>query len=122
MISRYLTNSSTSNNLCECIPGYFDNYVSSTCLNCQYTCYTCINTAQCDSCSSAMYREYNNITKFCTCTTGYYDDGSNQLCANCYLMCLGCIGPNSTACTSCDAAKYRTLASTGMCVCMNGYY
>lgn len=38
-----MSNTSTANNQCTCLNGYYDNGITQLCSSCQYSCYTCIN-------------------------------------------------------------------------------
>ena len=101
------------------LPSVYSLYIYKgvPCLQCQYTCMSCTNSAACIDCNSTMNREVNSSSGFCSCMAGFYDDGFNQLCIACHYSCLSC-NP-STTCLSCPATRTQTGTS---CPCDATYF
>jgi hypothetical protein len=99
---------------CSCGNGFFVN--GTTCQKCPYQCQNCSSpNGACISCVDPTRRD---IAQSCRCIAGFFDSGSVN-CSACSPTCLTCT--NSSACTSCDATRFRNLTGT-VCSCMNGYY
>ena len=117
----------SGNNTCACVGGYYDGATASdvfsllstksVCLQCQYTCETCVDTSACGSCNATLQRTMSGSTGFCECSAGYYDDLINETCNGCPVACTTC--SSATVCTGCQ--NTRTLAN-GSCACTVGYY
>lgn len=56
-------------NGCNCLIGYYDNGVSSSCLACLPECVTCNNAYNCTSCTPII--KYLGSTGHCKCSSGY---------------------------------------------------
>ena len=100
---------------CTCGNGY---YVQGTqCVKCPYQCQNCTSpNGACIACVDSIRRDR---TQNCKCITGFFDSGALN-CTACSPTCLTCT--NSSACTSCDATKFRNLTSGTLCTCIDGYY
>jgi hypothetical protein len=60
-------------------PGYtFTNITSTSCIECDYSCYSCTAAGSnlCSSCDSAAHRTLVNFT--CPCISGYFDTGVSE--------------------------------------------
>ena len=84
-----------SNNICNCLAGYFQN--GSLCNACPYKCANCTNANVCTTCSDATTRSFIDS---CNCLIGFYDAGV-AVCAACPTLCRTC--SSATNCTSCFA-------------------
>ena len=102
-----------SNNICNCLSGYYQN--GSLCNACPYKCANCTNANVCTTCSDAATRNFNDS---CNCLTGFYDAGV-AACASCPSLCKTC--SSATNCTSCFTENNRVL-NNGLCVCATGWF
>ena len=114
---------SSSPAACTCLPGYYEVNFVQACAKCHYSCKTCLNGNECDTCDIASpvnrVATINSVTKLCDCATGFYDDGTNVGCIACDYTCTKCSGPG--VCTECDSSKNRAITNTS-CPCQQGYY
>jgi len=88
-----------------------------SCVKCPYQCQTCTSpNGACITCVDTIRRDR---TQNCRCLTGFFDSGALN-CSACSPTCLTCT--NASACTSCDATRFRNLTSGTLCSCIDGYY
>ncbi|KAM3134001.1 hypothetical protein pb186bvf_013843 [Paramecium bursaria] len=114
---------------CPCNINYVDVISQPSCAlvttQCHYSCLSCFGLQyyQCISCPTNSFRTFQASLNQCDCDTGYYDSGYQQCTLNvlCDESCLTCDAPGKINCTTCDDTKYRSLQSSGLCVCEFGY-
>ncbi|CAK58841.1 unnamed protein product (macronuclear) [Paramecium tetraurelia] len=101
---------------CFCLPGYYDDGISTNCNKCLSSCLTCLNTADnCTSCESPRYLDGSA----CPCSVGYFVNNLSK-CSKCNQNCLNC-SLTSTTCIECDSSLMRVLDSaTKTCICKPG--
>jgi hypothetical protein len=105
-----------SSGFCSCGIGHYDDGLSQACASCLYSCLTCqASPANCSSCPST--RTLTNSS--CPCAAGKFDAGVSA-CQPCDYSCWSC--SNSSSCLTCSSVYFRTMASSGLCVCTTGYY
>ncbi|CAD8214206.1 unnamed protein product [Paramecium octaurelia] len=103
-------------NVCQCLPGYYDDGFSANCQKCYDKCLSCINSSSyCTSCEQTRYLDQNQ----CLCRAGYFDNGASN-CIKCDSKCYKC-NINSTQCTECDPSGSRILnTNNNTCQCKPG--
>lgn len=101
-----------NNGQCDCVPGYYDNGISSVCGPCSYVCLTCVASLSCQTCDPLKNRVYNLTSTTCECPLGYYDigNGVDSMCYQCQSSCYTCT--NSTACQTCKPLVNKYINST----------
>ncbi|KAL4488331.1 hypothetical protein ABPG72_019181 [Tetrahymena utriculariae] len=109
------------NNKCVCKQDYFENNpILASCLQCHYSCETCLNTQVniCTKCGNNSNRQIINGN--CECLDGYYDDGTIQ-CKPCTNKdCKKC-DKSSQKCLECFQGQQREINTSGNCFCKKGY-
>lgn len=59
--------------------GYYSNNVA-VCLDCQYSCATCVNGVTCLSCNITLGRVMDSNTNLCICEDGLFDNHLIETC------------------------------------------
>lgn len=76
---------------CSCLRGYYDigDGISSVCLKCDSSCYTCTNSTSCANCYPLTNKYINSSmgTNYCVCYYGYYLISSTNVCNQCHYSC-----------------------------------
>lgn len=113
----------TSTRYCGCNVGFYEDPTSKLCVNCNYSCYTCINPNSCATCLVTTLRVLDPSSQQCLCpAVGYFDKALTPVCEACDPTCYTCTTA-ATYCTGCNTAvTFRTLTTTHTCVCSDGYF
>ena len=69
----------------QCPQKYYYNILFKKCMNCYYTCLSCVNSYQCLTCPN----------------TRSFLDLVDRKCKSCYYSCLNCNGKQSNQCANC---------------------
>ena len=109
-------------NLCysTCLPRYYANPSTWTCVKCPFDCYQCNGNGKCLSCSPVVdYRILTARTSRCLSLVGHFDK-KVQICPLCPQNCSICV--SETRCLSCLAGYF--LNSSKLCsnVCPLRFY
>lgn len=105
---------------CTCLPGYYDDGISSACQPCLPQCVTCSNGVNCTTCTAVIKQLTSSA--HCACSNGYLEPA----CTPCAYSCQTCI-TQADNCVLCDGSKYRYYYNNGSsgkgeCLCYTGYY
>lgn len=102
-------------NQCDCLNGYFS--LSGVCTACGKGCQLCSSLTNCSSCAT-LANPQGDGTCVCPQTTYLAVTAEGvSYCQNCGPLCISC--QNETSCSSC---KPNSVATSGVCGCVNGYF
>ncbi|KAM3127352.1 hypothetical protein pb186bvf_020552 [Paramecium bursaria] len=121
-----------SNNQCICNSNYIDVISIKSCAlitsTCHYSCQTCFGSQyyQCITCSTNIFRAYEQTSNNCNCISGYQDVGSAQCQSNsisCDERCIQCYQTGNSLCLGCSQANNRNNFdyNSDSCSCLAGY-
>ncbi len=92
------------------------------CLQCYYSCYTCVNASNyCTQCNLTRDHRVMDTSNHCNCIIKWYDSPTTPECQPCHYSCLTCSEAGKSQCLSCNSTAPRTL-DQAECPCNQGYY
>jgi len=85
----------------NCLPGYYFESSNFSCVGCDLSCLTCIDSfsTNCTSCSAGKF--FFDSECILQCPSHYYNDSTNNSCLLCDKSCFECNGSYQNNCLSC---------------------
>ena len=110
-----------------CIPGYWGDTSSNTCVQCNTSCSGCTgpNNNQCSTCNSGYFLQPSGTGCLDSCPNGCWGNTDSHTCESCNTACSICTGPSDTQCSACNSGYFLQPApddTSCLTTCQTGYW
>ena len=108
----------------RCDEGTFPVQEYGMCLNCHFSCKTCVGqfSTDCLSCAEPSFLFQGKCLRYCP--DRYFADKDTRSCQNCHFSCSNCEGPLFLDCIDCMETRtfIPKAMSRGECICKERFF